>query len=405
MKFKLGTWFKDNYYRVINSIAFYPAIIALLFLGLSAVSIAFDFSEEGKEIKLRLHWLRLKDASTARTIISSIAAGILSLAVFSFSMVMIVLNQTASQMSNRILDKLIGSRFQQIVLGVYVGTIVYALSLLSTIRNVDSGIQIPALSTYLLIALTICDIFLFIYFLHYITQSVKYDVIIRRISHETLKAMEGSCAVTEKSEEGISMPSKTFIVSPKSGVYEGFNTHALLKLCDAHDCVISILHPPGTFLLEGVPIANLDRELEIDLKEEFQSQLYIHQSESIDANFFYGFRQLSEVGIKALSPGINDPGTAIQVMRALFELYAYLITHSVNPLVRNRENTVRIIRIAVTFEVIFETTLRPIWDYGQEDRMVRLELHRLLNQMMLLAPKPEVAEMLKDVGQVSKPKS
>ncbi|MBK7570359.1 MAG: DUF2254 domain-containing protein [Bacteroidetes bacterium] len=67
------------------------------------------------------------DASTARSIISSIAAGIITLTVFSFSMVMIVLNQSASQLSNRILDKLIGSRFQQVVLGVYVGTIVYSL--------------------------------------------------------------------------------------------------------------------------------------------------------------------------------------------------------------------------------------------------------------------------------------
>src|SRR5664279_1731398 len=159
---------------MVNSIAFYPAIIAIIFLVLSLLSITFDFSEEGMQIKSHLHWLRLRDASTARSIISSITAGIITLTVFSFSMVMIVLNQTASQLSNRILDKLIGSRFQQVVLGIYVGTIVYALFLLSTVRNIDSGVQIPALSTYLLIVLTIIDIFLFIYFLHYITQSIKY---------------------------------------------------------------------------------------------------------------------------------------------------------------------------------------------------------------------------------------
>jgi uncharacterized membrane protein len=109
---------------MVNSIAFYPAIIAILFLVLSLLSFTFYFSEEGMQIKSHLHWLRLRDASTARSIISSITAGIITLTVFSFSMVMIVLNHTASQLSNRILDRLIGSSFQQVVLGIYVGTIV-----------------------------------------------------------------------------------------------------------------------------------------------------------------------------------------------------------------------------------------------------------------------------------------
>lgn len=153
-----------GYKKTVNSIAFLPAIIAVLFLLLSFGMIQFDFSETGKAIKSNLHWLSLKDASTARSICSAIVSGIISLAVFSFSMVMILLNQAASQMSNRILGKLIGNHFQQFVLGFYIGTIVYALFLLSTIRDINSGIYVPAISTYLLIVLTVFDIFLFIYF-------------------------------------------------------------------------------------------------------------------------------------------------------------------------------------------------------------------------------------------------
>lgn len=138
-------WFRTTYTNTVNSIAFLPAIIALLFLGLSWLMILLDFSDAGKNIKSQLPWLSLKDASTARSIISAIAAGIISLTVFSFSMVMIVLNQAASQMSNRVLDKLIGNKSQQWVLGFYIGTIVYALFLLSTIRDIDTGLHVPAL--------------------------------------------------------------------------------------------------------------------------------------------------------------------------------------------------------------------------------------------------------------------
>ena len=101
-----------RFQRIVNSIAFFPAFIALLYLVLSYIMISLDFSETGKEIKAQLEWLKLKDASTARSIISVIAAGVLSLTVFSFTMVMVILNQAASQMSNRVLDKLIGNRFQ-----------------------------------------------------------------------------------------------------------------------------------------------------------------------------------------------------------------------------------------------------------------------------------------------------
>ena len=95
------------YNKMIESIAFYPALIAVGFLALSWGMLVFDFSDYGKEIKSGLSWLSLKDASTARTIISTVAGAIISLTVFSFSMVMIVLNQAASQMSNRVIFKVL----------------------------------------------------------------------------------------------------------------------------------------------------------------------------------------------------------------------------------------------------------------------------------------------------------
>ena len=158
-------WIRIYYKKTVESIAFYPALIAVGFLILSWGMLAFDFSDYGKQIKSGLSWLSLKDASTARTIISTVAGAIISLTVFSFSMVMIVLNQAASQMSNRVLNSMIENRFQQIILGIYIGTIVYALFLLSTIRDISSGIYVPAFSIYALILLTVIDIFLFIYFL------------------------------------------------------------------------------------------------------------------------------------------------------------------------------------------------------------------------------------------------
>ncbi|MDQ6812863.1 MAG: DUF2254 domain-containing protein [Bacteroidota bacterium] len=387
-------WIKNQRTKMVNSIAFYPAIIAIIFLVLSVLSISFDFSERGRQIKAQLHWLTLKDATTARSIISSITAGIITLTVFSFSMVMIVLNQTASQLSNRILDKLIGSRFQQVILGIYVGTIVYALFLLSTIRDVDSGIQIPALSTYFLIILTIVDIFLFIYFLHYITQSVKYQVIIHRIFKETKSSLEHCCKLQQSPAEAILFESECLITASNSGTYQGFDKRFFLRISNKNDCILYLMESPGTFILKGMPVIKVNKTLPAEVIKEIQKELYLQPSESIKENFYFGFRQLMELALKALSPGINDPGTAIQSLRALFELYAYRVCYFPENNIKNKDMQVRIILNELTFEQIFEDTLFPIWDYGKNDRLVQHELHHLLSGLLTLAPDTKIVRTL-----------
>ncbi|MFC5283927.1 DUF2254 domain-containing protein [Pedobacter alpinus] len=390
----LRYWFINKFQKVLNSISFYPALIGLLFLVLAILMLGFDFSIQGKNVKSYISWLNIKDATTARSIISAIAAGIISLAVFSFSMVMIVLNQAASQMSNRVLDKLIGNRFQQIVLGIYIGTIVYAFFLLSTIRDIDSGLYIPSLSIYLLIIITISDIFLFIYFLHYITQSVKYEVIVRRIFDNTFNVLRNNCAAKTEPTVEIQVNSEYFLHTNKTGIYEGFDSSSFLKICEKHQLIIEILVTPGTSLLKGSPFAKIDKQVDKDVEEDIVSSVFINESESIDVNFFYGFRQLTEVALKALSPGINDPGTAIIAIRSLFELYAYRINHHPLSFIANKDGKACVLVKVLNFDKIFADTMAPIWNYGKTDRMIQEELLLLIPQLQNIGVKHQTVNVL-----------
>lgn len=374
-------WFINRFKKILNSISFYPALIGLVFLILAILMLGFDFSIQGKNLKSQLSWLNIKDASTARSIISAIAAGIISLAVFSFSMVMIVLNQAASQMSNRVLDKLIGNRFQQIILGVYIGTIVYAFFLLSTIRDIDSGLYIPSLSIYFLILLTIVDIFLFIYFLHYITQSVKYEVIIRRIFDTTFNALKQSCQAEVAETVDIKIEDAMFLYANKAGIYEGFDAKLFTKVCSENDIIVEFLLTPGTSVLQGIPLVKVSKEIDAEELEYLSSGIFINDSESIEANYLYGFRQLTEIAMKALSPGINDPGTAILAIRSLFQLYAYRLKHYPISIITNQGGKACILLNPLTFDSLIAETLLPIWNYGCNDRMIQQELFLLINQL------------------------
>lgn len=385
------------YRKVTTSIAFVPGVIAVAILLLSLVMIEFDFSPTGKRIKSNLHWLSLKDASTARIICSTIAGGIFSLAVFSFSMVMILLSQAASQMSNRILGKLIRNRFQQVVLGFYIGTILYALFLLSTIRDIDSGVHVPAISSYLLISLTIVDIFLFIYFLHYVTESVKFDTIIYRIFKDTEKGLKAACVVRGKELVTSTAVEGCVVKAFRSGAYEGFDTERLLATCKHYNITVSLVHPVRTYMIRGATDLLVIEDAK-NIPEQFSKDLPaiidIGRSHDVTASYYYGFKQLMEIGIKALSPGINDPGTCILSLQALGELLACRLTHSPKNVFKDEAGNVRIRTADKSFDEIFNEHVLPIWDYGRNDRLVQHELVHILNQLQTLGSSVAVDNLL-----------
>lgn len=396
MKNGMIKWIRATSTRLVGSIAFYPAIISLGFLLLSVLMLEIDFSETGKNIKSQLSWLSLRDASTARSILGTIAGGIISLAVFSFSMVMILLNQAASQMSNRMLDSMIGNKFQQIVLGFYIGTIVYSLFLLSTIRDISSGIYVPALSIYLLLLFTVFDIFLFIYFLHYITQSVKYDTIISRIHHQTLNTLKKTCRAGNQVTEMPPGEQQYWVKMPSSNYYQGFNKNLLLSFLNDHNLVAHFLFPAGSYILQDVPFMCLygDKAPDEDALEQLMLTIDIYRGQPIDKNAYYGYHQLAEVAIKALSPGINDPQTAVLSIHALTDIFRYKLCNYLPLTIANDKGEKKIYMTDWTFEAMFTECYHAIWDYGKNDRYVQNALRQMLDQLDSCCGKHDYQAML-----------
>lgn len=376
-------WFRIYYNKITESIAFYPAVIAVGFLLLSWVMLEIDFSPAGQHLKAGLSWLSLRDASTARSIVSTVAGALISLTVFSFSLVMIVLNQAASQMSNRVLTSMIENRFQQIILGFYIGTIVYALFLLSTIRDINSGISVPALSIYLLILLTVIDIFLFIYFLDYVTQTVKYETVIHRVQQKTMVTMKEKFAALK--EENVSWSHLPFIEikSGESNYFQGFNEKKLLNIAGEKNLYVSFLYKQGTYLIKGVVFMKVYSEGLID--EECQHELLsatdFFKGQPIEKNADYGFNQLAEVAIKALSPGINDPGTAVISLHSLSDIFAYRLYHNLPSLRPGNEGVKRIHIPCSSFDYMFQKCILAIWNYGKKDEYVQQELVSMVKQL------------------------
>ncbi len=381
---EIKNWLKRYSSRIFNSIAFYPALISIAGFIVALLLFNFDASDIAKELKSQYKWLEINDADTARSIISSVAAGMISLTVFSFSMVMIVLTRAATQMSNRILDNLIGNRFQQFCLGFYIGTIIYSFFLLSVIRDSKSYSEIPSISILFLTVLTVTSLFIFIYFLHYVTQSVKYDNIIKRTYRLTEQSLQMDCFL-QTAPSDFQLPDKKIeIRANSSGVFQGFNQSLIEKKLAEHACHIYFVKPKGCFILKGETLGYVDRLIDVVALKSVEDAIYIDNNESIQKNFNFGFQQLTEIAIKALSPGINDPGTAIISLRSLTILLTYRLNHF-------PQNTFYVSRSAAiyqtnrSFEEIFEVAIYPILDYGKKDRLLLLALKNAIAQLEQVA--------------------
>jgi uncharacterized membrane protein len=298
-------------------------------------------------------------------------------------MVMVVLNQAAAQMSNRVLDNLIGNKFQQFVLGAFIGTTVFALFLLSGIRDIESGIYVPALSIYLLMLITIIDILLFIYFLHYITDTVKYQTIIHRIEVMTMKAME-KCADANK-EEGKFLKFKysSEIASPETGYLQEINDKQSVEWASLNDVFIELLYPRGSFVLKGTPLLLLHHNAPIHKEkiDQLLSGIDFYNDQPVMSNPYFGFRHLAEVGIKALSPGINDPATAVMSLEALAGLFAYYLNHPPRTVFEDKDGWPRILQKERSFKELFHECIFAIWNYGKKDQYIQKALSNLLQQL------------------------
>lgn len=384
---------RNYYHQIRSSIAFVPALLALIFLFGVILMIQLDFSKPGEWILDRLPILELNDPTTARSILSTIIGGIISLTVFSFSLVMIMLNQAASSLTNRLLQGLVQERFHQVVMGIYIGTIVYTLILLFQIREPASDtIKIPSISIFIAIILSVTDVFLFIYFLHYVTQSVKYSNIIQKIYKQTQKALNHKNqgwvynATFRQQVEEMEKGSWKVYPSIQSGYLQDVQEELIIALGKKHNFQVRMEKAYGAFIIKDTPlyaVRGADR-LEEAIHQQINYAMDFYWGENIDENTLYGYRQLSEIAMKALSPGINDPRTAILCMHALSDLLEKKIHHTEQFVFKDEDGKPRLYLKPHTFQDIFTTVFHPILNYGKSDSQILATFLEILGQLHIL---------------------
>ena len=164
--------FKIYLQRISSKIAFYPSLLAVLGIFMVVCMIYLESLGISQSLQEYVPILVLEDGDTALTILGACIGGLISMMVFSFSMVMLLLSQASSNFSPRLLPGLISNKKHQVILGIYIATILYNLLILLSINPSSSKSELPAFSVLIGMVFTVSCLVAFIYFIHSISQGI-----------------------------------------------------------------------------------------------------------------------------------------------------------------------------------------------------------------------------------------
>ncbi len=317
-----NTHLRHFWEKITSSYWFLPSLMLVGAMGLSFATLAIDDQLEQKLVE-KIGWLYSGSAEGARELLGTVAGSMITVAGVVFSITIVALSLASSQFGPRLLRNFMRDTGNQVVLGMFVATFIYCLMILRTVRGQDGAEFVPYLSVSVGIALAIASIGVLIYHIHHIAASIQAEHVIAVVGRDLDKEIERLMPV-EKDEnnqwsfdeaEAFDPPTEApaDIVSDASGYVQAIDHDQLFDDAVKHDLLIEVRLRAGDFTSRGRRIARVwpaDRVSD-DLRRSIRQTMIVDAQRTPTQDIEYAIHQLVEIGVRALSPGVNDPYTAI----------------------------------------------------------------------------------------------
>ncbi len=368
---------KNIYKNALKSIAFYPILISACFFFFAIFCLSIENWDVVISIKEEVPFLFIQDYETARLILSTFIGGIISLTVFSFSMVMVVLGQASSNFSPRLLPGLVSNKKNQMILGVYIGTLLYCIIILISLGAYGVDSNSLGLSTMFSAIFGVVCIVLFVYFIHHISKAIQIHNIIDRIFKRSETILQLEHAEFEGNKTGlkyINVEGSSEIKSERSGYFRGFDIDLMEESIKKQNNQITIVPYVNQHIWEGMTILKLKNPTSDEELENLMLCIHISSNRHAGNNAIGGLIELMEIAVKAMSPGINDPGTAIDAINKLGILLAKLmqLPPHTSELIASGHCT--LLQNNIPAKELMRILIQPIRLYSKHDNAVVLEL-------------------------------
>lgn len=303
---------------------FLPALLACAGFSLGLSLVLLD-ARLGDGWLGQYEWFYGSRPEGARAMLSTIAGSTITVAGVVFSITLAAVTYASGQFGPRLLGNFMRDRGNQATLGIFIGTYLYCLVVLRTIRSAeetsaDTGgavreAFVPHLAMFGGLALAILSTAVLIYFVHHVTSGIHINNVIANVGRNLI------ADIRERSEdEAPASPPQppvagksTFIPSTKTGYVEAIDFDAMLTMACRDDLVVRPIRRAGDFISEGWPLLEVHatRPVSEPVIGHANAAVTVGRQRTAQQDLRFAIDELVEIASRALSPGVNDPFTAI----------------------------------------------------------------------------------------------
>lgn len=384
---------------------FIPSLMVAASIGLALGLIELD-AAAGHDWATR--WPRLfgAGAAGARGMLSTIAGSMMTVVGVTFSMTLVTLALASSQYTSRILRNFMSDRATQVVLGTFAGIFTYSLVVLRTIRGGDEGEFVPTVAVTMGVVLAVCGVGILIFFVHHIASAIQASNIISSVAEETMRAVDRLFPQKMGDEAGgnhSQSPEQVLrgrvwqgVAAHRNGYIQGVGVQAFLDLAREHHTIVRMEQPIGHFVVEGTTLVSvaLNEAPSAGLQDALRDAYAIDCYRTVVQDAAFGIRQIVDMALRALSPGINDTTTAVTCVDYLTAILAKIAARDIPDAHRYESGELRVITLADTFEGLVCASFDQIRESAKGNLAMLLHLLAALETIGRLAASNERRQVL-----------
>ena len=370
---------------------FVPSVMLVL-AGALALALLYLDQRIDPGMKASLPWAYSGGPEGARSLLSTIAGSMITAASVTFSLASVALSISSQQYGSRVLRNFMRDRITQFLLGTFVSTFLYSVLVVRSIRGSSfGGGFVPAISVTVAIVLSLASMLLLIFFIHHVSASIQASRIVRVIADNTAEAIDKLYPANTGAPEDdwsklkeLNRYPRVPVSLKRSGYLQTIDIAGLMEIAQEHDLVVELMIKPGDHVVRGSKVGHMwgPQTLTDEVMEDVTDKFLIGGERTPAQDVRYQFQQLTDVIVRALSPGINDPFTAINGIDEITTGATELARRDRVAQMRvDDEGKLRLVLPVATLMEILDETVGHIAVYAAGDRFVMAKLREVLDSV------------------------
>lgn len=342
-----------------------------------------------------LRWLAWPGgAESARALLEVVTASVITVTALTFSVTVLALQLASQQFSPRLLRDFTRDRVIKAVLTVFISTFVFTATVL---REASPQGPLPHLAILTVAALGLAALAAVLAFVAHIARILRVDTMMRTVHQETDRVIatfyprHGDPGTRSPDEIQLDRAHGTKLCAPKSGFVRTIDVRRLVRTAQRHDVVVAVEVRPGDHVVRGTPIATAwgrdgSAPDTAALEHAIKTGIRVGYERTAEQDAAFGFRQLTDVAVKALSPGINDPVTAGHAIGHMSDLLVKLAARDLGAILHaDADGRPRVVVPDRDFRYYLDLACGPIRRYGRNEPIVLVALLRMLRDVAAMS--------------------